>query len=460
MASPPMSSSLLRTESLFKLTWPIFLQNTTQGVVWLVDFWFFAHLSDEIAATVGQLLPLIWMGAGVITTFAGTGVAVASQYMGAQRLEKVVPTYLLNLGLTAGMGLGYCALLWFFAPSIGRWMGLSPELGAIATTYLGSFCFYFVILGVLVAYNAVLSSRGMTNWLLYNSLVVASLNLALAALFVLGFRWGIRGVVAAAIISSATAMVLSMMWVHRGLGIRFHLRGSWAQMREVLRPMLRIGVSNACEPFSYSAQQLLLSAMIITLGLDSMAANAYASRAQMFQITFSFSLALGAQILMGHWMGARRFVDIDRLYWTIVRRAMVVSFVYSASLWVFADQVLGFFTANPEIKHLGAVLLGIAAVYEPARAVNIIGGTALKAVGDSRFPMLVGNAFIWGILPIVYFANRWWGLSIVGFWLFFAVDEIVRAGINLWRWRSGRWKRMGIVRPAAAAEPSPAGEVP
>ncbi len=448
-----MSSPLLRTESLAKLTWPILLQNATQGVVWLVDFWFFAHLSDEIAATVGQLLPLIWMGAGVITTFAGTGVAVASQYMGAQRFEKVVPTYMMNLSLTAGMGVGYCALLWVLAPDIGRWMGLSAPLNVVSTTYIGAICFYFAILGVHVAYNAILSSRGMTNWLLYNSLVVATLNLALDSLFVFGFHWGIRGIVGASVISAAAAMVLSMFWVHRGLGIRFQLRGAWRQMRQVVGPMGRIGISNAFEPFSYSAQQLLLSAMIITLGLDSMAANTYAARAQMFQITFAFSLALGAQILMAHWMGARRFADVDRLYWTIVRRASAVAFVYAGTLWLFADQVLGFFTVNPDIKHIGTTLLGIAVFYEPARAVNIIGGTALKSVGDSRFPMLVGNAFIWGILPIVYFANRWWGLSIAGFWLFFAVDEILRAGINLWRWRSGRWRTMGIVQPAAADEP-------
>lgn len=454
-----MTQPILRTESLFTLTWPIFLQNTTQGFVWLVDFWFLAHLSDEIAATVGQLLPLIWMGAGVISTFAGTGVAVASQYMGAKRFEKVVPVYMMNLGLTAGMGIGYGALLWWLSPDIGRWMGLDASLSAIATTYLGAVSFYFAILGVLVAYNSVLSSRGMTNWLLYNSVVVATLNLALASLFVLVFHWGIRGIVAASVISSATAMLLSMFWVHRGLKIRFHLRGSWREMRAVVGPMWRIGISNAFEPFSYSAQQVLLSTMIITLGVGSMAANAYAARAQMFQITFAFSLALGAQILMGHWMGARRFVDVDRLYWTVVRRATLVAFFYAGTIWLFAEPVLGFFTTNPEIKHLGATLLGIAVFYEPARAVNILGGTALKSVGDARFPMLVGNAFIWGILPVVYFANRFWGLSITGFWLFFAADEIVRAGVNLWRWRSGKWKSMGIAQPAAEVELTPVAEL-
>ncbi len=40
------------------------------------------------------------MGAGVISTFVGTGVAVASQYMGAKHFEKVVPVYM-NLGLAS-----------------------------------------------------------------------------------------------------------------------------------------------------------------------------------------------------------------------------------------------------------------------------------------------------------------------------------------------------------------------
>jgi Na+-driven multidrug efflux pump len=457
-----MTQPSLRTESLFQLTWPIFLQQATHSVVWLVDFWFFAHLSDEIAATVGQLLPIIWLGAGVISTFAGTGVAVASQYMGAKRFEKVVPAYLMNLGFTTLLGVGFGAALWGLAPNIGRWMGLDPTLSGIAATYLGAMSVFFVFFGVLVAYNAVLSSRGMTNWLMYSSFVIASLNLVLAALFVLGFHWGVRGVVAASVTSLATATLLSMVLVHRGLGVRFCLRDAFREMPAIARPMLRIGISNALEPFSYASQQILLSTMIIALGLPSMAANAYASRAQMFQITFSFSLALGAQILMGHWMGARRFGEVDRLFWTVVRRAMLVAFLYAGTAWLFAAGVLGFFTGSAEIKHIGTGLLLIAVFYEPARAVNIIAGFALKTVGDARFPLIVGNAFIWGILPVVYFANRIWGLTIAGFWLFFAADEIIRAGINLWRWLTGKWQGMGIVQPAAgdAVAAAPADALP
>ncbi len=450
-------SSSLRTENLLHLTWPIFLQHMTHSVVLLVDLWFFSHLSDEIAGTVGQLLPIIWLGTFVIPVFAGTGISVASQYMGAKQNHKVIPAYMMNLLFTGAMGLVFGGAMAWLAGDIGRWMGLSASLNAIGTTYLGTMCGYFIPMGVLVAYNAVLSSRGMTHWLMYSSFTVAGLNLALASLFVLGFGWGVRGIVTASVISVTIAMSLSVWLVHRRLGVHFYLRGAWRDMLGVLRPMLRIGIPNALEPFSYSVQQIILSKLIIGLGIVSMAANSYAGRAQMFQITFSVSLALGCQILMAHWMGARRFADVDRLYWKMIRWGMLVAGVYAFSLWLLSEWVLGVFTADPAVKRLGQSLLLIAAFFEPARAVNIIGGFSLKTVGDARFPLVIAIIFIWGILPVVWMVNHLWQLSLVGFWVFFAADEIIRAGINLWRWRTGKWKHMGIAEggePAAAAAES------
>ena len=439
-----MPHTQLRTESLLKLAGPIFFQHLTHTVVLLVDLYFFSHLSDEIAGTIGQLLPIIWLGTFVIPVFAGTGISVASQYMGARQHHKVIPAYMMNLAFTAGMGLLFGTGLWWFSADIGRWMGLSPALNTIGATYLGTMSAYFLPMGVLVAYNAVLSSRGMTHWLMYSTFMVAGINLVLASLFVLGFQWGVRGVVTASVISVTAATLVSVWLVHCRLGVRFYLRGAKRDMLAVLAPMLRIGIPNALEPFSYSVQQIILSKMIIRLGIVSMAANNYAGRVQMFQITFSLALALGGQILLAHWMGARRFADVDRLYWKAVRWGMLVAGCYAGGLWLLSDWALGIFTADPAVKQLGRTLLLIAAFYEPARSVNIVGGFSLKTVGDARFPVVIAMIFIWGILPVVWAVNHYWSLTLVGFWLFFATDEIVRAGINLWRWRTGKWKGMGI----------------
>lgn len=440
-----MSTSGLRTENLARLTWPIFLQNATNSAVMFVDFVFFSYLSDTIAGTVGQLLPVFWMGAFVIPVFAGTGISVASQYMGAKRLDKVIPVYMMNLGFTAGMGGLYSLALAVFASDIGKWLGMADDINRIGTDYLSVICYYFVFMGVMVAYNAILSSRGMTHWLMYTSFAIAGVNLVLNSVFVFVFGWGVRGIALASVLGAATAMSMGIFLVHYRLRVTFYFRGVAKDMVSVLRPMLRIGIPNAVEPLSYSIQQTILSAFIISMGIVSMAANNYAGRLQVLHITFGFSLAQGAQILMAHWVGQRRFEDVNRLYWRVIGLATCVSFVSCIGIWYYADLFLSVFTGDPAIRELAKSLLLVSVFLEPARAVNIIGGFSLRTVGDARFPLIISVLFIWGILPVIYFADAHWQFSLLALWGCFAADEVARAFINMWRWQTGKWRTMGIV---------------
>lgn len=436
-------SASLRTENLLRLTWPIFLQNTTNALVMFVDFWFFSYLSDEIAGVIGQLLPVFWVGAFVIPVFAGTGVSVASQYMGARRSEKVIPTYMMNIVLTVSLGVVYALALNVFSTDVGLWLGMSLEQARIGGGYFDVICYYFLFMSALVAYNAILSSRGMTHWLMYGSFIVAGVNLSLNSLFVFAFDAGVRGIAFASVIGSVAALLFAIYLVHSRLGIRFYLRGALNDMLGVFRPMLRLGISNALEPFSYSLQQVVLATFVIAMGITSMATNSYAGRSQMFQITFGFSLASAAQILMAHWAGAKRFEDVHKLFWKTIRAATSVAAVYCVLLWFFAEEALSIFTDDPQIKALGKSVLFVSIFLEPARAVNIIGGFSLRTVGDARFPLVIGMIFIWGILPVIFLIDHYWTLSLVGLWICFAADEILRAGINIWRWQTGKWKSMG-----------------
>lgn len=434
----------LRTENLARLAWPIFLQNVTNGFVMFADFWFFSYLSDRTAGVIGQLLPIFWVGAFVIPVFAGTGISVASQFMGAGMREKVVPTYMMNLLLSGFLGVAFAIILVMNANALGTWIGMDTSLSKIGGEYFGIVGYYFVGMGIYVSYNAILSSRGMTHWLMYLSFIVASTNIVLNSLFVFVFDWGVKGIAIASVIGVFLGFSVSIYLVHRKLGIRFYLKGIWRDMKSVLRPMLRLGVSNALEPLSYSIQQIILSAFIVALGLTSMATNSYAGRLQFFQITFSISLASAAQILMAHWMGGRLFDKVHRLFWRTIFYSTVVAFLFAVTLWFFAERALLVFTSDPDIIAMGKLVLFVSIFLEPARAVNIVGGFSLRTVGDTRFPLIVGMAFIWGILPIIFLLDQKISLGLLGLWICFAADEIARSIIVLWRWQTGKWKQMGF----------------
>ena len=439
-----MEEGSIRTESVFRLSWPIFLQNITVNLVVLVDFWFYSWLSDETAAVVGQLYPLTWLGTFVVPVFASTGIAVSSQYLGAKRMERVVPTYMANLVLTGLLGLGVAAGFWIFRADFGRWLGMSEGLNQTADAFNGAMSPLFFCLAIMMAYNAILSSRGMTHWAMAVSLMASLLNVVLDGWFVFGLGMEVRGVAMASVISCGLATVVSIYLVHHRMGVRFYLRNAWRDLREVTRPLLRIGVPNAAEPLCYCIQQIVLSGFIVSLGVQSMAANSYVLRFSMLIIAFSFSLSAGGQILMGHWVGARRFEDVNRSFYKILRISLATAAIFMGALWLVDDWVLGLFTEDPAIVALGKRLIAIAFFLETARVLNIVGGHTLKALGDARFTATVGMVFIWSLLPAVWAIDRWGTLTIEVVWICHAVDELIRGLISLWRWRTGKWQGMGV----------------
>ena len=74
---------------------------------------------------------------------------------------------------------------------------------------------------------------------------------------------------------------------------------------------------------------------------------------------------------------------------------------------------------------------------------------------------VVGTSLMWCFgVPMAYFLSTSLGLGLAGIWLAMGLDEGVRGCMNYLRWRTGRWRQLGVVQGAGAssaplAEPSP-----
>jgi Na+-driven multidrug efflux pump len=386
------------------------------------------------------------MGSFVLNVFAGTGITVASQYMGARQHSWVGSIYLVNLLGVGILAVGYSGLLLAVGEQVPKLLGMPVELWPIAASYLNTIAAYYPPLAVVAACNAVLASQGRTRWIMYTSCCTAATNVAAAYMFVVILGQGATGLARAAVCSIAIAMAISIAVVRRTVTLGKPSRETFRRMRSVLGVMTRLGVSNVLEPFSYSCQQGVVSTFVVAMGVTAMAATSYASRCQSLQVTFAFALASGAQILAAHGMGAGRSEDVERLFWRTLGIAVGVSAAYSVALWQGASAFLAIFTNDAAVRRTAEGLLAVSIVTEPARAVNIVSSITLKAVGDVRFPLVLSMVFIWGLLPVIYVLDSTKGLSLVGLWMCFAADEVLRAVINIVRWRRGAWRLKTIIR--------------
>jgi len=443
---------------LLGLAWPIFVEQVTGGLVVATGTWFLSRISDVAAASVGSLGSVLMLGYFVLPQLSYAGTAVASQYMGAGRHESVVPTWICNLLISAGMGLVLAVALLLCAPYVGGWLGMNETEAAFAGQFLGVVAGNFVLVGARGAYASVLASRTLTRWTMAVAVVTNSLNVALNALFMSGVLGdlGVRGVALATVLSYLVGLGLLVWLVHVRLGVSFRIPRARERVRAQLGPILRIGVPAVLEPFSYTVQAFVVAVLIIALGVQAMAANTYMQRLIFLDMSVTWSLTAAGQIVMSHLLGAGRREEVRRTYWRVLTISAAFAFANMAVFLLLHRQVLGIFTADATIQRLGLWLLVISLFTEPIRAANILGGVALKTVGDGRFSLVVGVVFMWGVIPVIMASNALgWGLT--GLYLVLLLDETIRAVINVVRWARGSWEGKAVIRPAgggaaAAAE--------
>jgi Na+-driven multidrug efflux pump len=121
--------------------------------------------------------------------------------------------------------------------------------------------------------------------------------------------------------------------------------------------------------------------------------------------------------------------------------ALTGNVLLSLALALFQKPLLSLLTHDPAVHALAAPLFWLGLLVEPARAVNIVAGGALRSTGDARYTSIVGLSMMWTVgLPVCYLLSHVLKLGLPGLWLGFAIDEASRAWVSYRRWQSGRWR--------------------
>ena len=126
----------MRTQSLFKLAWPIFIEQALIIMVGVVNVYILSRYDSSAAAAVEGCTQVLW---NVFLVFAvislGTSVLVA-QNVGAGNRERIDKTAAVSLLFSLGLGLSASVGLTLFGEELLLFLGLSEGLLAHAKPYL------------------------------------------------------------------------------------------------------------------------------------------------------------------------------------------------------------------------------------------------------------------------------------------------------------------------------------
>jgi len=214
-----------------------------------------------------------------------------------------------------------------------------------------------------------------------------------------------------------------------------------ASVRRLLRTGLPIGGQYAIEMLSFAAFLTLVARM----GDATMAA----SQVFLALLSISFMQAEGLGIavctLTGRYVGANDPTVVERCFRSGQLLTLVISGAVAALFIFLPNPLLRVFTDDPEVLLIAAPLLAIGAIYQFFDAFGIVADGALRGAGDTLVPFLTRIGLAWGLfLPLAWLLGIRLEGGLTAAWLGGVFYVTVLAGILVFRFRSGAWRRIQI----------------
>ena len=413
--------------TIFALAWPTMLEELMQTAVQYMDMAMVGSLGTQATAAVGATSTVNWLIGNTISAVGVGFLSFVSRSCGAgdyKRAGKAASQAVLAVFFC---GIFFTAVTLVLSGRVPVWMQVDPQIQDLASRYF--FILYTPMLArtAIIIFGTLLRSVGDTKTPMRIGLLVNVTNVVLNFLLIYPTRqiggftvYGAGlGVIGAAAASAASFLVGGItitvaLWKHPIISPKGQsLKVDW----NILKPCLKVALPNGLQRFGTSLGYVAFAAMINSLGDVSTAAHTIANTVESAFYIPGYGMMTAAATLAGNCLGARdnkKVKDLARMILFIEVSLMVVS---GTLLFIFAPNMMGLFSKDPEVISLGSTVLRMVAVSEPFYGVSIIIEGLMQGMGNTVLPFIFSISGMWGIRIVgTFICTQLLGLGLVSAW--------------------------------------------
>jgi len=205
---------------------------------------------------------------------------------------------------------------------------------------------------------------------------------------------------------------------------------------QILRLGLPIGASLLVESSIFA----LIALFLAPLGAVAVAAHQITLNYSSLIFMIPLSLSSAMTIRVGHAVGRRRFDRARLVSQTGLTLTSLIALITAAATLIFARQIAGLYTHDPQLIVTVVGLLTLNALYQLPDALQVGAAASLRGYKDTRVPLLLVIVAYWVIsLPLGYTLalTYFWGapMGARGFWISLIIGLSVAALLLLSRLR-------------------------
>jgi putative MATE family efflux protein len=435
--------------AIFLLSIPMVLEMLMEGVFAVVDIFFVSRLGKEATATVG-------LTEGVMAQIMALsmGLSMAATAMVARRIgEKnregaaIAAVQVIYLGIAVSIIMG--VVFYFTAEDILRIMGGSPELIRVGSGYTrlllsGSSTMFFIFL-----LNAIFRGAGDAAIAMRTLILANGCNIVLCPLFIFGLgpfpELGVTGAAVATTTGRGIGVLYQLWYLFNGRSLitikKHHLKPAFG----IMLRLMRVASTGVLQHFIPTTSWVLVIRIIAIFGDAAVAGYSIGIRIFVFTILPAWGMSQAASTLVGQNLGAGQPDRAETSVWRTAFYNMMFLTTVSIVFFIFAPQLVSFFTHEAEVTYHAIQCLRIVGLGCAFYAFGMVISQSFSGAGDTVTPSLINLVAFWGIqIPLSYVLAKPAGLGPEGVFWGIAISESLLAVFAILIFRRGKWKNVKI----------------
>ena len=429
------------SKALWSLAIPIMFGMGIQTLYNLVDMLFIGRLGGNAITGIAFNMPLFFLVLG-LTMGLGTGVTAAiARFIGEENKEQAdnCAEHAVFIAFIISITLSSVGLL--FGKDILSLFGASGEILNLGWEYLHVMCVGMPFMIFSGFFRSILAGEGDMKFPMMVAGLGTILNIILDPIFIfelesygnIGFGLGISGAAMATVISQAIVFIvfIFMLFFKNHSYITFNLN-DFSFSSDIILDIIKIGLPASLSMIVMAVGQGVFNKILVHISVETVAAYQVAGRLDMLVFLPIFSIAASLTTLIGMFYGAKEY---EALRFTIrygIVSALIITIFSSVMVYIFADQVVRFFTEDESIVIIAVNFLQIFAFAYPFIAVGITTGRVLQGLGKGLPVLVITIVRVLGVsAPLSLFFIFVMDKSVEWVWYSMMLSTVVAFAIGL-----------------------------
>lgn len=448
-----LEGPIVRT--LFILGWPIMVTNLLHTMYTLVDTFWLGKLgpseSTNAVAALQISWPIIFLLISLAFGFGSAGVALVSQYTGAQNIKEASKSAGQVLSMSIMFGLAVGALGFMFSSTIVDLLGLETGIADLATIYLRIIFLGMPFMFTSFIFGFILRAYGDTVTPMKVEGATVLLNLVLDPILIFGLfglpRMGVLGAALATVFSQSVSSVIALYILFSGKsGIKLTLP-SLKPVKWRITQILRIGVPASIGQSGTAFGFVILMYVIARLPNQGVVLAAYGVGDRIINLMFIAinGLGVGMSTILGQSLGADNIPRAEEA----AKKGMLLMFsiLVASCIILFPVRALAiqFFINDADVVFEGANFIKVFMFGIPFFGVFSAVNACFLGSGHNVPSMVIELSRLWGMrIPLAFIFGFVIGWNSTGVWFGMGLSNVLGAVLALALFETGIWKKKVI----------------